>query len=161
VPLGACAIAGEIYVTGGINNDDKNRFLSSVERYTPTSDTWSAVAPLPEARIHHAAVAMGSAMYALGGEVGYDVDSGFTTASVLKFDSVQGGWSLVAPMPEANFASAASAVGSDIYVNGGMNINCEEQAYGGRHLEHSSAHAPRCLWTQREHAERPDLHRVP
>jgi hypothetical protein len=44
----ACAIADDIYVTGGIVDDGIR--LSSVEKYSPASDTWSAVAPLPEAR---------------------------------------------------------------------------------------------------------------
>jgi N-acetylneuraminic acid mutarotase len=39
--------------------------------------------------------------------------------SVVKFDSTQGTWSLLAPMPEARCTFAACAVGSDIYVFGG------------------------------------------
>jgi N-acetylneuraminic acid mutarotase len=85
-----------------------------VERYSPLSDTWSAVAPLPDARFDHIAVAVGSAMYVLGGNIDRD-----HTASVLKFDSTQGTWSQVAPMPEARIGSAACVVGSNIYVFGG------------------------------------------
>jgi hypothetical protein len=40
-------------------------------------------------------------------------------ASVLKFDSAQGTWIAVAPMPEARRCHAACAIGSDIYVFGG------------------------------------------
>jgi N-acetylneuraminic acid mutarotase len=67
--MGACVVAGEICVTGGIDNG-YNR-LSSVEKYSPSSDTWSAVAPMPAVRSGHAAVAVGSAMYVLSGH-GYD-----------------------------------------------------------------------------------------
>jgi N-acetylneuraminic acid mutarotase len=38
---------------------------------------------------------------------------------VLKLDSVQGSWSVVAPMPEPRYYFAACVVGSDIYVFGG------------------------------------------
>jgi N-acetylneuraminic acid mutarotase len=116
---GACVIAGEIYVTGGqvvdSDNDDVQLASFSVERYSPASDSdsWSAVAPLPLARQSHAAVAVGSAMYVLGG---YDNDM---ADSVLKFDSTQGTWSQVAPMPEAIYNLAARALGSDIFVFGG------------------------------------------
>jgi N-acetylneuraminic acid mutarotase len=84
---GACAIAGELYVTGGRGNDEDDNRLASVEKYSPSINSWSTVAPLPEARSKHAAVAVGSAMYVLGGWVG--ANSGLT-ASALKFDSAQG-----------------------------------------------------------------------
>jgi hypothetical protein len=71
-------------------------------------------------------------MYVLGGRIrDNDVDDGdddddvdddddlLKTASVLKFDSAQGGWSLVAPMPELRWDFAACAVGKDIFVFGG------------------------------------------
>jgi hypothetical protein len=95
--FGASVIAGDIYVTGGRRDNGNNRF-SSVEKYTPSSDTWSAVAPLAGMRVCHAAVAVGSAMYVLGGDIGEEI--GGITASVLKFDSALGSWSDVAPMPK-------------------------------------------------------------
>jgi hypothetical protein len=61
-------------------------------------------------------------MYVLGGH------DGNTTASVLKFDSTQGTWSQAAPMPVANCAFAACAVGSDIYVFGGLDDLFQAQA---------------------------------
>jgi N-acetylneuraminic acid mutarotase len=108
--LGACVMAGELYVTGGL--DDVVNLLSSVEKYTPSSDTWSAVAPMPAGRAMHSAVAVGSAMYVLGGSSRY----------TLRFDGMQGTWSTVAPMPEMMLACATCAVGSDIYVFGGLDM---------------------------------------
>jgi N-acetylneuraminic acid mutarotase len=115
--FGACVIAGEIYVTGG---SDENRIIvSSVEKYSPSSDTWSAVVPLPDARAHHATIAVGSAMYVIGG---YRSIGGRQrdTASALKFDSTHGIWSEIAPLPEARDDPAACAIGNDIYVFGGI-----------------------------------------
>jgi hypothetical protein len=88
--FGACVIAGELYVSGGQDGIDTK--LSGVEKYTPSSDTWSAVVPMPVARACHAAVAVGSAMYVLGGELGDNQDDHHVTASVLQFDSTQGGY---------------------------------------------------------------------
>jgi hypothetical protein len=114
--FGCCVIEGELYVMGGQDNETK---LSGVEKYTPSSDTWSAMVPLPAARARHAAVAMGSVMYVLGGELSDDEGGSRVTASVLRFDSTQGTWSEVAPMPAARHAFAACAVGSDVYIFGG------------------------------------------
>jgi hypothetical protein len=116
--MGTCVIAGELYVTGGIDAD--GGLLSSVEKYSPSSDTWSTATPLPEARSRHAAVAVGSVMYVLGG-----IDRA-VTASVLKFDSTQGTWSQLAPMPEARYAHAACAIGSDIFVFGGRDLGGDQ-----------------------------------
>jgi hypothetical protein len=112
--FGACVVAGDIYVTGGIDNDLHD--ISSAERYSLANDTWSDAAPLPEGRSQHTTVAVGSNMYVLGGTAGED---DVTTPSVIKFDSVQGTWSDVAPMPSARSVAAACAVGNDILVFGG------------------------------------------
>jgi hypothetical protein len=68
-------------------------------------------------------------MYVLGGTHRDDVD----TASVLKFDSVLGTWTEVAPMPYASHGSAACVIGSDIYVFGG------DGKFEGRRGRHADA----------------------
>jgi hypothetical protein len=68
-------------------------------------------------------------MYVLGGRVGDDDEDNDirfgadedATASVLKFDSTQGHWRQVSPMPEPRYNFAACAVGSDVFVFGGKN----------------------------------------
>jgi N-acetylneuraminic acid mutarotase len=118
--FGACTLAGELYVTGGFSRDPEG-ISSSVEKYTPSSDSWSAVAALPSARCHHAAVAVRSAIYVLGGICG-----GSTLASVLKFDGTHGVWSVVEPMPEPRRGHAACTIGSNIYVLGGRSQFVDE-----------------------------------
>jgi hypothetical protein len=61
-------------------------------------------------------------MYVLGGH------DGAPMASVLKFDSTQGTWSQVVPMPADRYAHAACAIGSDIYVFGGNGESSQPQA---------------------------------
>jgi hypothetical protein len=125
--FGACAVMGEVYVTGGKDEDSND--LSSVEKYSPLNDTWSVVSSLPKRRSKHAAIAVGSAMYVLGGYAGVDAAI-LETASVLKLDSVRGIWSVVAPMPEPRYDFAASVVGSDIYVFGGLTNASERTGRG-------------------------------
>jgi hypothetical protein len=114
---GICVVAEEMYVSGGM--DDDERKITSVEKYSLASDSWSDAVPLPEARSSHATVAMGSNMYVLSGEVGEDEDD-VLTPSVIKFDSVQGIWSDVAPMPNGRRVVTACAIGNDIFVFGGQ-----------------------------------------
>jgi hypothetical protein len=47
--FGVCAIAGELYIGGGVDQFDD--VLSSVEKYSPLSNTWSNVTILPEPRV--------------------------------------------------------------------------------------------------------------
>jgi hypothetical protein len=123
--FGACVLAGEVYVIGGM--DAENVELASVEKYSPLSYTWSAVAAMPTARSHHVVVAVGSAMYVLGG---FTLDD-----NNLKFDSTHGTWSEVACEPRAMAASAAVALGTDIYVFGGED---EEHAMQDSVLKYDS-----------------------
>jgi hypothetical protein len=111
--FGACVLAGELYVIGG--EGAPGTYSSSVEKYSPLSDTWSAITSLPDVRAAHTAVTVGTAIYVLGG-----ILDGSATASVLKYDSVQEVWSQVRPMPEARIKAAACTVGNAIYVFGGI-----------------------------------------
>jgi hypothetical protein len=101
-------IDGEIYVIGGYGSN--NDIVGSVEKYSPASDTWSTVAPLPVGRVDHPTVVVGSVINILGGE---------TEESVLQFNSVEGTWSVVAPMPVPRDKFASCAYMSDIYIFGG------------------------------------------
>jgi hypothetical protein len=127
--FGACAVVGEICVTGGIDQD--SNLLSSVEKYSPSSDIWSTasfISFLPEPRFRHVQIAVGSVLYVLGGYT--EVDGTLhVTASVLKLENMQGIWSVVAPMPEPRHDFATSIVGSDIYVFGGRgNANRKQRS---------------------------------
>jgi hypothetical protein len=69
---------------------------------------------------------MKSNMYVMGGKISQEG----AIATVLRFDSVQGTWSDVAPMPAATSAFAACAMGSDIYVfGGGENAHLQKSVF--------------------------------
>ena len=103
-------IAGELYVTGG--RTEKTRAsskIATVERYNPSSNAWSSVAAMPQARYGHEACEIGGAMYVLGGNLQH----------TWKYDAGTDTWSEVAPIPALRRYPAAYAIGSDIYVIGG------------------------------------------
>jgi hypothetical protein len=135
---GACTLMGEVYVTGGSSWVDPRypcdggliypARLATVEKYSPATDSWTTVAPLPRASGKHSAVSVGPAMYVICSEAvilyepGWDLPQPpgvLDVGHVYRYDSTQGTWSEVASMPEHRHMHAACAVGIDIYVLGG------------------------------------------
>lgn len=104
---------GRLYVLGSASNP------STVEAYTPSSNSWANVAPLAHGRYDIAASKGGDGrIYAIGG---YDVDGcGCYSAEVDAYNTGTNAWATVASMPTARMFPAA-AMGSDgkIYVSGG------------------------------------------
>jgi hypothetical protein len=70
-------------------------------------------------------VSVGSAIYVLGGDIGEATNP---TESALKFDVAHGVWSRVTFMPEVISEFATCAIGTDIYVFGGINAHGHSQA---------------------------------
>jgi hypothetical protein len=117
--FGACAVEGVLYVSGGLHTDDFETHHSSVEKYSLSSNSWTFVAPLPEARAGHVAVAVGSAMYILGGSC----HPSHRGADNLVYDTVLDTSTHVAAFPEARSEFVCCAVGSDIFIFGGLDEN--------------------------------------
>jgi hypothetical protein len=121
--FGACSIAGDIYVTGGISGYFAAAdTLSSVEKYSPSLDTWNAVAPMPIARQGHTSVAVGSDLFVLGG-----LDDVGRTNLMHKFDTIQESWSEVAAIPDARCVYTAASVGTGIYAFCEFNLDSGRQ----------------------------------
>jgi N-acetylneuraminic acid mutarotase len=118
--FGACVVNGEVYAIGGFSSGN---FSASGEKYSSLSDSWSAITPMPLGRARHAAVAMGSGIYVLGGTV----PGSRRCDDVCKYDSRRGTWTQVAPMPEEMMEFAACALGTDIYIFGGSDDRASPQ----------------------------------
>ena len=58
--------SASVSVAAGGSNPVGNA-LAAVEKYSPATDTWMEMAPMPAARISHGAVSFGSDMHAIGG----------------------------------------------------------------------------------------------
>jgi hypothetical protein len=122
---------GRIYVYGGstctATHDFDCAYVTTVEAYTPTTNTWATVAPLPNPRRGFvAATGADGRVYAIGGTNDQNI---LDTGDV--YDPKTNRWSPIAPMPHPNFRSAGAA-GSDgrIYIFGGTdNVS---QAYDPR-----------------------------
>lgn len=116
---GGAVLDGKFYVVGGrspgIRRADQQP-LASVEVYTPGTDRWDPLAPLPTARGSLAVVALAGRVYALGGEDA----AGTVSNAVERLDVASGTWSALPAMPYRSHGLGAVVVGSDIYVLGGF-----------------------------------------
>jgi N-acetylneuraminic acid mutarotase len=124
------AIGTKLYVAGGCAGDQAQfcpALASVFEAYDPATNTWSTLPPLPRDRYRHAAVAIGTKLYLLGGAdlaqpSGDYYDNIVTQVDV--FDTVANIWlttGLPPPLPTANARVdlAAFAAGTEIHVLGG------------------------------------------
>ena len=68
--LAAATVGNTLFAIGGAKNGGP--FLSSVEAYDPTTNTWAAKASMNLARGALAAASVGNTLYALGGLDSYD-----------------------------------------------------------------------------------------
>ena len=113
--------SGRLYSIGGL--DGSTNAVTSVERYDVADDSWSAIAPLPEARAHAAAAFDGDGHILVIGGVN---DAGIRQSTVFSYDIAGNSWSTLAPMPEA-VQDGAALLGADglVYMAGGVTASGE------------------------------------
>ncbi len=124
--LASAEVKGIVYAFGGADNlaNPLNPHLSRVDAYDPVADTWSMKPALPSARSGHVAVAVNNLIYVIGGDNAVAPNA---TANVFKplntvesYDPNTNNWAAKAAMPTARERFAAAAVGTVIYVFGGL-----------------------------------------
>lgn len=112
VPTRAAAAAGvgdTLYVIGGTTPEGNT---AAVRAWDGTR--WSERAPLPSARFNHAAVAVGTEIYVLGG-----YREGRELRDVLVYDTVTDVWRRSTPLPRANHAFDVVVFHGELWVIGG------------------------------------------
>ncbi len=111
--VAAVAVSGEIWAIGG-------RWLGeiwdSTEIYDPATETWRPGPALNEARSGFGAVPIDDGIVVVGGEV-FSPDAALDT--VERYDSGDGTWSFIEPLPYGLHGNPLVGVGSDIYLPGG------------------------------------------
>lgn len=115
--FGFATDTGHPYAIGGLGNG--NSVLAAVERYDAASDSWSIVAPLPQARFAFPAVDDGMGhIFTFGGAT--TNNSASVSNTVYRYSVDTNTWTTVAPMLTATRDSAAVlASNGRIYVLGG------------------------------------------
>ncbi len=124
--LAGCSaqIGNTVYCIGGYTANTTGGVHSAlVQAYDIAADTWTDLTSMPEAMAFSAAAAVGTNIYVFGG-----LDSTNTVRStVYVFDTTAaaglGAWDnglVETALPAARFSFAATAVGSTIYLGGGL-----------------------------------------
>jgi hypothetical protein len=105
---------GQLYAIGGLKGTTAQ---ATAEKYDPSSDTWSAIAPLPQAVYAATAVYDGEGhIFVIGG----DNSAGHPVSSVYRYTILTDSWDTMSAMPfAASAVGAAYSAYGQIYVAGG------------------------------------------
>ncbi|MEO0109137.1 MAG: kelch repeat-containing protein, partial [candidate division WOR-3 bacterium] len=88
------AAGGQIYCLGGYN---QVAVLATVYRYNPTTNAWSARAPMPEPRRNCLVAVVGDTIHVFGGMARNDIAS--TTNTHWKYSLSTNAWTVGTPLP--------------------------------------------------------------
>jgi Kelch motif protein len=122
--VAASAVAGKIYVVGGfaepgLSNIKDLAISTRVEEYDPSTDRWTAKAPLPVG-LHHVGIAViGRQLYVAGGFTKSLLSVWNPVATLYRYDPERNAWSELAPMPTARGALAVAESGGKLLAIGG------------------------------------------
>ncbi len=111
----AVSHGNSVYALGGRSAGNRN------VRYTPRTDTWTTLAPIPTARQGGlGAAVVGNSIYAIGGRTSSGGPcSGGALANVERYNIASNTWRAVASLPSPRSDLGAIAHGGKIYVFGG------------------------------------------
>jgi N-acetylneuraminic acid mutarotase len=116
--LGYTDLGGLAYAIGGQHALDEGAGnQAEVDAYDPSTDTWTAVAPLPIPRghVHTSTFVLGSRIVIVGGET----NGGRDLADVTEYDPTADNWVALTPLPETRQAASAQQIAGQIIVAGG------------------------------------------
>jgi hypothetical protein len=106
----AVAVAnGALFAIGGQSSLGP---LATVEKYDPTTNTWSSKAPMPNARQSLAVGVVGGVVYAVGGSPG--------GGQVEAYDPMTDAWTSKPALPTPRYGLGAGALNGVLYAIGGF-----------------------------------------
>lgn len=134
--LGGAAFGGKLYAIGGQYHHDQNRqFVDFLHMYDPTTDTWTRLADLPDARshfesstmVHEGRILIGAGLIGVPNNQ-YAID--FLTA----YNPTTNTWTELEPLPDPLVGPTLKALGNTlILANGGL-----ERSYYPQQTAYSS-----------------------
>src|SRR3989454_7250877 len=120
VGLDVGVVNGVLYAVGGeivhVGVGGYTEFLSTVEAYDPSTNSWSSKAPLPTPRGGLTVGVVNGILYALGG---FREDSKPFTDTMDAYDPVRNMWTAKGPMTVIPRGGAGGGVKGTLYVVGG------------------------------------------
>ena len=112
--FGVGVVNGILYALGGYGGGG---WTTTVEAYSPMSNTWTTKAPMPTARASLGVGVVNGILYAVGGS-----NSSGYLATVEAFDPVANTWTTKAPTPTPRSLLAVGVVSGILYGVGGHTI---------------------------------------
>lgn len=127
---------GSVLIVGGVGDGflpwQQWRGLATVERYQPTTNRWTTVAPLPVATTDHSAVVLANGGVLVAGGRDQDAVPYRESAAVWRYDPAQDRWAALAPLQTPRFRGTGVALaGGRALVIGGtgpLNTDAERTA---------------------------------
>ena len=118
----AVSLKGEIYVFGGCNSG--NKFVKSVEKYTPSTNEWTVLTVMLDERRNFCACSFIDKVFIFGGfYTSNNEDLFLTTNSCLEFNTKHNNFKEACGMIEERSNAACTVFQGNIVVSGGENIN--------------------------------------
>ena len=105
---------GNIFVCGSYDNNDT--IISSIEKYSPTTNTWEHVADMTDDRMRYCACAFMDDIFIIGGR---NRNHGKFFNSCLNFDTKQKKWKQVVNMNDVRSLAACTVFEGNVVVSGG------------------------------------------
>ncbi len=122
--VAAGTLADKIYVVGGfeqprLGNAMRLAITPALEVYDPSTDRWTAKAPMPVGRHHVGLGVTGGRLYVIGGYKQSGFSGWHPVATVYAYDPARDTWAERAPMPTARGALSVAVHDGKLYAIGG------------------------------------------
>ena len=115
---GDASHGGFVYTVGG--RTDFVPATNELDRYSPATNTWTVLSPMPTPRAAAVITSVDNALYVIGGrDLGDGPCTGSPLSVVERYDIDTDTWSTAAPLPIPLSDSAVATRGGKIYVIGG------------------------------------------
>ncbi|MBN2612550.1 MAG: hypothetical protein JXB00_13420 [Bacteroidales bacterium] len=116
--FGSCVVNGKIYIMGGCTEEPTgNTALAKMNVYDPVTNTWTSLAPMPEARTYLGASAVGNKIYAVGGTKEAPWDG---LNSIFEYDILTDTWRTKKDLITGRWAISTCSSDSMIFCIGGL-----------------------------------------
>lgn len=111
----AGVINGILYVAGG----NGGTWLSTVEAYNPSTNTWITRSSMPARRRYAGAGVIDNIFYVAGGDDNTTTNPGTTFA----YDAASNTWATKAAMPNPRYTVASAVLNGSLYLAGGIGVS--------------------------------------
>jgi N-acetylneuraminic acid mutarotase len=131
--VAAVTLRDKIYVVGGFEQPSLGNLMNlaitaSVAEYDPSTDQWTAKAPLPVG-LHHAGIGVaGGRLFVIGGYTQSGLTVWQPVATVYAYDPATDTWAERAPMPTSRGALSVTEYEGKLYAIGGYDRKANSAA---------------------------------